>query len=71
MSRDAAKTVSELILRQSAEQDAVLAEIREKCSKDEYDQYKQMIGRSMGAMLLEVINPLVERYPELTPRQLR
>ena len=46
-------------------------EIRQKCTQDEYDQYKQMIGRYMGAMLFGVINPLVEKYPELRPPQLQ
>jgi len=30
-----------------------------------------MIGRSMGAMLLEVINPIITKYPDLTPAGLR
>jgi hypothetical protein len=29
-----------------------------------------MIGQSMGCMLLDVINPLVERYADLKPPQL-
>jgi hypothetical protein len=29
-----------------------------------------MIGRSMGCMLLDVINPIVELYPDLKPSQL-
>jgi hypothetical protein len=40
------------------------------CAVDEFQKYKQMIGQSMGCMLLDVINPLVERYPDLKPPQL-
>jgi hypothetical protein len=29
-----------------------------------------MIGQSMGCMLLDVINPIVEMYPDLKPAQL-
>jgi hypothetical protein len=29
-----------------------------------------MIGQSMGSMLLDVINPIVELYPDLKPSQL-
>jgi hypothetical protein len=28
---------------------------------------RQLIGRSLGAMLLDVINPVVTKYPELKP----
>jgi hypothetical protein len=30
-----------------------------------------MIGKSMGAMLCEIIHPIVAKYPELKPPQLR
>ncbi len=30
-----------------------------------------MIGKSMGAMLFEVINPIVAKYPELKPPELK
>jgi hypothetical protein len=44
--------------------------IRSICAVDEFQEYKQMIGQSMGCMFLDVINPLVERYPDLKPPQL-
>jgi hypothetical protein len=70
MSHEAAKTVIDLMLRHGAEQNAVLAEIRSLCAVDEFQEYKRMIGQSMGCMLLNVINPLMERYPDLKPPQL-
>jgi hypothetical protein len=70
MSREAAKKILDLIIRQGAEQDAILAEVQPICSDDEFARYKQMIGQCMGCMLLDVINPIVERYPELKPSQL-
>ncbi len=70
MSRDAAKIVLDVITRHAAEQDAALMEIQGMCTREEFSQYKQMIGKSMGAMLLEVINPIVARYPDLKPPQL-
>jgi hypothetical protein len=53
-----------------AEQDLVLSEIKPSCSDDEFKQYREMIGKSMGAMLLDVINPIVQKYPDLKPPQL-
>jgi hypothetical protein len=71
MSRDAAKIIVEVVTRNAAEQDAALAQIRSLCTEDEFSEYRRMIGRSMGAMLFEIINPIVAKYPELKPAQLR
>jgi hypothetical protein len=68
MSRDAAKTIMKVVTRNAAEQDAVLKEIQSLCTEDEFNEYRLMIGKSMGAMLFEVINPIVAKYPELKPR---
>jgi len=70
MSQEAAKVILDIVLRHAAEQDAALVKIQEICSRDEFDRYRRMIGGSMGAMLVDVINPIVERYPELMPPQL-
>ena len=71
MSRDAAKIVMELVTRNAAEQDAVLTEIQSLCTEEEFNEYRLMIGKSMGAMLFEVINPIIAKYPELKPSELR
>jgi hypothetical protein len=71
MSRDAAKMIMEVITKNAAEQDAVLTKIQPLCTEDEFSEYRRMIGRSMGAMLFETINPIVAKYPELKPTQLR
>jgi hypothetical protein len=71
MSRDAAKIIMEVVTRNAAEQDAVLTEIQSLCTEEEFNEYRRMIGKSMGAMLVEVIHPIVAKYPELKPAQLR
>jgi hypothetical protein len=70
MSREAAKVVLDVVLKHAAEQDATLVDIERLCSQDEFAQYKKMIGKSMGAMLIDVINPIVAKYPDLKPPQL-
>jgi hypothetical protein len=70
VSREAAKKIIDLMIRHGAEQNAVLTEIQSICTEDEFRKYRQMIGQSMGCMLLDVINPIVEMYPDLKPSQL-
>jgi hypothetical protein len=67
MSREAAAEVLGVIIEHGKQQNAVLKKIRSTCSDDEFNWLRQMIGRSMGAMLLDVINPIVAKYPELKP----
>jgi hypothetical protein len=70
MSREAAKKLLSIVLRHAAEQDVALVELQKICSEDEFNQYKKMVGKSMGAMLLEIINPIVAKYPDLKPPEL-
>lgn len=49
MSREAAKKIIDLMVKQGAEQNAILAEIRSVCTDDEFQRYRRMIGQSMDA----------------------
>jgi len=55
----------------AAEQNSVLTKIQPLCTREKLAEYREMIGKSMGAMLFEVINPIVAKYPELKPPQLK
>ncbi|MDI1346897.1 MAG: hypothetical protein PSV22_22805 [Pseudolabrys sp.] len=70
MSREAAKKIVELIVKQGAEQNQILLDIESTCSKEEFARYRRMIGKSMRSMLLDVLNPIVRTYPDLRPPQL-
>jgi hypothetical protein len=50
MSRDAAKIIVEVVTKNAAKQDAVLAKIQSLCTEDEFREDRRMIGRSMGAI---------------------
>jgi hypothetical protein len=67
MSREAARKIIDLMIKHGAEQNAVLTEVQSMCAEDEFRKYKHMIGQSMGSMLLDVIDPIVELYPDLRP----
>jgi hypothetical protein len=71
MSQRAARAIMEVVTRNAAEQDAVLTEIQSLCTDSESNEYRRMIGKSMGTMLVEIIHPIVAKYPELKPIQLR
>jgi hypothetical protein len=58
------------VTRNAAELDAALIKIQSLCTEEQFSEYRRMIGKSMGAMLVEIINPIVAKYPELKPAQL-
>ena len=61
----------DVTIKNAAEQDAALIEIQSLCTEDEFREYRLMIGKSMGAMLFEIIYPIVAKYPELKPAELK
>ena len=61
----------EVVTRNAAEQNSVLIEIQPLCTEDEFNEYRLMIGKTMGAILFEIINPIVAKYPELKPPELK
>jgi hypothetical protein len=70
MSQDAAKIVMDVVIRNAAEQNAAPIKIQPLCTAEEFREYRHMIGRSMGAIICDVINPIVAKYPALKPPQL-
>jgi hypothetical protein len=71
MSHAAAKKIIALILKHAAEQDQILWKIRAHCTESEFSEYKRMIGASMGTMLLDVVHPIIDKYPDLKPARLK
>jgi hypothetical protein len=71
MSQDAAKIIMDVVIRHLAEQDAALIKIQTLWTAEEFNEYRRMIGKSMGEMISEILNPIVTKYPALKPDQLR
>lgn len=71
MSKDAARKILDTVVRHLAEQNAVLIEIENLCSADEFSRYKRMIGQSMGAIVVDVMDPILGGFPDLMPPHLK
>jgi hypothetical protein len=72
MIRDAriAKQVSDLMIEFSVRLDGSIAEVRDRCSPEEFTAYRLAVGRIMGEMLLETLNPLYAEHPSLKPTRM-
>jgi hypothetical protein len=71
MNLEIARSVSELMLEISANLDSSLQLVQRTSSQTEFETYRNTVGNLMGIILLEVMNPLYEKHPELKPPQLK
>jgi hypothetical protein len=49
------EAADELLIRQGAELNSFLWDIKPLCSESEFESYKRIVGRVMGSMLLDGI----------------
>ena len=66
-----ARDVSELMLEIGKKLDASLAQVQKSGGVAEFERYREVVGQVMGEILLEVMNPIYSRHPELKPSELR
>lgn len=62
-----AKAVSDLMLEYSEKLNDSIILVMENCPEDEFKRYRLAAAKVLGEMLLEVMNPLYARHPELKP----
>lgn len=70
MNKDEAEKLSVLLLQLVAKLDESAAFVRDKDTKENWDKYRQAVGRAMGEICLEFEEPLWKRFPELKPEPL-
>jgi hypothetical protein len=68
--KDVAKEINDLMISYGAKLDASIAIVKDKCSDEEFYAYRKVVGKIMGEMLLEIMNPLYMQHPELKPKDL-
>jgi len=64
---ETAKRISEAmweILRQIQES---MAAVQETCSPEDYAAYHKAVGRVVGPIMFEVLEPLYKHHPDLKP----
>ena len=71
MDKQAAKRVSEFVLKASGELDESVAFVRDNCSESELIAYRESIGKVMHDLWVKVLNPIYSEHPDLRPPELR
>lgn len=65
-----ADEISGLMLDIGGKLNASLAQVQNKCTAAEFERYRGAVAQVMGDMLVEVMNPIYLRHPELKPGKL-
>lgn len=65
-----AKKVSDILLQCGKELDASVLLVKENCTEEELNVYRKAIGKVMGELLIQVMNPLYRSHPEIKPSEL-
>ena len=71
MRREVAEEISTLMLEYGAKLDKSVRLVVACSSENEAVRYRRAVGKILGEMLLEIMNPIYSEYPELKPPQLR
>jgi hypothetical protein len=62
-----AQQISDLMLEFAARLERSTIAVQEKCPPEEFKTYRLAVGKIMGEMLLEVMNPLYAQHPSIKP----
>ncbi len=71
MKREIAAQISTLMLEHAAKLDQSIQLVMTNGTEDEVVRYRRAVGKIMGEMLLEIMNPIYSEYPDLKPPQLK
>jgi phytoene/squalene synthetase len=66
-----AREVSNLMIDFSHRLDASVARVQDHGTDEEFKTYRRAVGKVLGEMLLEIMNPLYARHPSLKPDGLK
>jgi len=62
-----AKQISEMMLEISRKLDGSVALVSANCLQEERTSYRRAVGKVLGEILLEILNPLYLKHPSLRP----
>jgi hypothetical protein len=71
MKKEIAQQISSLMLEYGAKLDSSVELVMANGSVEAALRYKRAVGKIMGEMLVEIMNPIYAEHPDLKPPQLR
>lgn len=63
--RDLALQIKRRALAAVAELDAIIVDVREQCSDEDFQMIKRGVGLSMGRIETDLLGPIYQQHPEI------
>ena len=67
MKSEIAQQISQEMVGIMGKLEALMHLVMDNCTEDEFKSFRTATGRVMGAIVLDVMNPLYEKNPEVKP----
>ncbi|WP_175688286.1 hypothetical protein [Burkholderia anthina] len=65
-----ASVLNDMILQMGAELDRSLLTVKASCPDSEFVAYREFVSQVLATMLIDFMNPLYARHPDLKPPDL-
>ena len=69
--KETAREVEKMMQQCSAILDDSIRRVMETCPEEEFKVYRRVIGRIMGDIYLNVMQPIHQQYPDLEPEEMK
>jgi hypothetical protein len=69
-SSDVAQQISSLMLDVSAKINDSMFLVRDRCTNQEFEQYRTVCAKVLGYLLIDILNPIYAAHPEMKPKEL-
>ncbi len=70
MNKQVASEIINLMVEFGSKLNHSITDIQDNCTEEEFNNYRKAVGKLMGNMLLDVMNPIFDEHPELKPDKL-
>ncbi len=65
-----AKITLDKMISINKEMDELLIVIKDNSDSNDFKHYQKVFGKVMGDILVDVVNPIIKKYPALKPIEL-
>lgn len=71
MEREVAEEILALMREYSGKLNRSVQLVKDRCSKEEFIDYRKAVGVIMGEMCVEIMWPIFHEHPDLEPEELK
>jgi DNA-binding transcriptional LysR family regulator len=71
MDKATAQRVRDVAQHALGQLDSSIHAVQASCSQQEFETFRTVVGKIMGAIVIDVLQPLYAEHPDITPPELK